>query len=183
MGTLLEKFTSQSTNLKSQMGSKHSNLKNEDIEAFSKSSGMSPEEVKAEYTGFLEKFPDGSIDKKEFKDVVKLLLPSEDAEKQEGYMFRIFDASNDGKIDFIEFMTYYNIMTGGTTEEKLKSIFRVYDINSDGNITKRELKKLLKDLSKMGNPDIGKATNAFSTLWMRMRTGRLIWTNSSSSAR
>ena len=30
-------------------------------------------EVKAEYTGFLEKFPDGSIDKKEFKDVVKLV--------------------------------------------------------------------------------------------------------------
>ena len=81
-------------------------------------------EVKAEYTGFLEKFPDGSIDKKEFKDVVKLvnkvkklslkpflliqLLPSEDAEKQEGYMFRIFDASNDGKIDFIEFMVSFS---------------------------------------------------------------------------
>ena len=33
--------------------------------------------------------------------------------------------------------------------------------SSDGNITKKELKKLFKDLSKMGNPDIGKATNAF----------------------
>merc|ERR1712184_60860 len=121
------------------MGSKHSNLKNEDIEAFSKSSGMSPE----------------------------------DAEKQEGYMFRIFDASNDGKIDFIEFMTYYNVMTGGTTEEKLKSIFRVYDINSDGNITKKELKKLFKDLSKMGNPDIGKATNAFFDLVDEDENGKI----------
>lgn len=155
------------------MGSKHSNLKNEDIEAFSKSSGMSPEEVKAEYTGFLEKFPDGSIDKKEFKDLIKLLLPSEDAEKQEGYVFRLFDTSNDGKIDFIEFMTYYNVMTGGTTEEKLKSIFRVYDINSDGNITKKELKKLFKDLSKMGNPDIGKATNAFFDLVDEDENGKI----------
>ena len=81
-------------------------------------------EVKAEYTGFLEKFPDGSIDKKEFKDLIKLvkrvnklslktffsiqLLPSEDAEEQEGYVFRLFDTSNDGKIDFIEFMVSFS---------------------------------------------------------------------------
>merc|ERR1712025_856933 len=137
MGTLLEKFSSKSTNFKSQMGSKHSNLKNEDIEAFSKSSGMSPEEVKAEYTGFLEKFPDGSIDKKEFKDLIKLLLPSEDAEKQEGY------------------------------------VFRLYDISSDGNITKKELKKMFKDLAKMGNPDIAKATNAFFDLVDEDENGKI----------
>ena len=134
-------------------------------------------------------------------------------------MFRIYDTNDDGTIDFIEFMvnkifffwfnlfvhllfecikTVYHIMTGGTPEEVLTRIFRVFDVNrlvqyrvnkkcllttsqpllnkrflltlyvlktfckrwkkyfvlcSDGEITKKELKKLLKGMHGLINAE------------------------------
>ena len=40
-------------------------------------------------------------------------------------------------------------MSDGTAEEALGRIFRVFDVNSDGHITERELKKLVKDMFKL----------------------------------
>ena len=37
-------------------------------------------------------------------------------------------------------------MSNGTPEEVLEKIFRVFDVNSDGTITKKELKRLIKDM-------------------------------------
>ena len=40
-------------------------------------------------------------------------------------------------------------MSDGTAEEALRRIFRVFDVNSDGHITERELKRLVKDMFKL----------------------------------
>ena len=40
-------------------------------------------------------------------------------------------------------------MSDGTAEEALKRIFRVFDINGDGHITEKELKRLVKDMFKL----------------------------------
>merc|ERR1711973_388613 len=38
------------------------------------------------------------------------------------------------------------IMSDGTPEEVLTKIFRVFDVNSDGTITQKEMTKLIKDM-------------------------------------
>ena len=40
-------------------------------------------------------------------------------------------------------------MSDGTAEEALTRIFRVFDVNGDGHITERELKRLVKDMFKL----------------------------------
>merc|ERR1711976_13869 len=48
-------------------------------------------------------------------------------------------------------------MSDGTPEEVLAKIFRVFDVNSDGTITKKELTRLIKDmygLLKTEDPNI-----------------------------
>ena len=40
-------------------------------------------------------------------------------------------------------------MSDGTAEEALQRIFRVFDVNSDGQITEKELKRLVKDMFKL----------------------------------
>ena len=40
----------------------------------------------------------------------------------------------------------YTIMAGGTPEDILKKIFRLFDVNSDGSISKKEMKRLVKDM-------------------------------------
>merc|ERR1712126_156482 len=49
-------------------------------------------------------------------------------------------------IDFVEFMLIFHIMSDGTPEEVLEKIFRVFDVNSDGTINKKEMQRLIKDM-------------------------------------
>merc|ERR1712241_809965 len=83
---------------------------------------------------------------KDFRELMQKALPAKDAEKMEKHVFRIYDANNDGYIDFTEFMLIYFIMNEGTPEEVLGKIFRVFDVNGDGSITMKEMTKLIKDM-------------------------------------
>ena len=38
-------------------------------------------------------------------------------------------------------------MAGGSSEDILKKIFRLFDVNSDGSISKKEMKRLVKDMT------------------------------------
>ena len=45
-------------------------------------------------------------------------------------------------------------MSDGTAEEALGRIFRVFDVNRDGHITERELKRLVKDMFKLVKDEV-----------------------------
>merc|ERR1719477_349999 len=59
-------------------------------------------------------------------------------------------------------------MSDGTPEEVLTKIFRVFDVNSDGTITQKEMTKLIKDMygllksafAEMDKDQDGKVTTA-----------------------
>merc|ERR1712228_161809 len=76
-------------------------------------------------------------------------LPKKDANKMEKHVFRIYDSNDDGYIDFVEFMVVFYIMSDGTPTEVLQKIFRVFDVNSNGTITKKELSRLIKDMYQL----------------------------------
>ena len=59
-------------------------------------------------------------------------------------MFRIYDSNNDGYIDFPEFMIIYFLINEGSPQEVLSRIFRVFDVNGDGTISMKEMKRLIK---------------------------------------
>ena len=43
-------------------------------------------------------------------------------------------------------MVVYYVLSDGSPEEVLKKLFRVFDVNSDGSISIKEMKRLVKDL-------------------------------------
>ena len=54
----------------------------------------------------------------------------------------------------------YTIMAGGDPEDILKKIFRLFDVNSDGSISKKEMRRLVKDmygLLKKEDPNLSAA--------------------------
>ena len=81
-------------------------------------------------------------------------LPKKDADKIEKHAFRIYD--------LIEFMVVFFILSDRNHKEVLSKIFRLFDINSDGSISKKEMKKLVKamyGLLKTDNPCLSTSDN------------------------
>ena len=130
------------------MGSKNGKpvLREEDIAALSKSSGLDETQVRESFDAFIAEHPNGKMKPKDFREMMSKALPKKDASKMEKHVFRIYDANNDGYIDFTEFMLIFFIMSDGAPEEVLTKIFRVFDVNSDGTITQKEMTKLIKDM-------------------------------------
>merc|ERR1711936_1238101 len=143
----------------SNMGSSNGKpvLRKEDISALSKSSGLDEAQVKEAFDAFVAEHPNGKMKPKDFREMMSKALPKKDASKMEKHVFRIYDANNDGYIDFTEFMLIFFIMSDGSPKEVLTKIFRVFDANSDGTITQKEMTKLIKDmygLLKTEDPNI-----------------------------
>eukprot|EP00090_Calanus_glacialis_P010244 TRINITY_DN1862_c0_g1_i4.p1 TRINITY_DN1862_c0_g1~~TRINITY_DN1862_c0_g1_i4.p1 ORF type:complete len:196 (-),score=70.00 TRINITY_DN1862_c0_g1_i4:205-792(-) len=130
------------------MGSKNGKpvLREEDVAALVKSSGLDEAQVKESFDAFIAEHPNGKMKPKDFREMMSKALPKKDAGKMEKHVFRIYDSNNDGYIDFSEFMLIFFIMSDGTPEEVLTKIFRVFDVNSDGTITQKEMTKLIKDM-------------------------------------
>merc|ERR1711936_1477463 len=130
------------------MGSKNGKpvLREEDITALSKSSGLDEAQVKEAFDAFVAEHPNGKMKPIDFREMMSKALPKKDASKMEKHVFRIYDSNNDGYIDFTEFMLIFFLMSEGAPEEALTKIFRVFDVNSDGKITQKEMNKLIKDM-------------------------------------
>ena len=79
-------------------------MRSEDIAQLSTSSGLDEAQVKLAFENFIAEHPNGKMRSKDFREMMQKALPGKDAEKMEKHVFRIYDANNDGFIDFTEFM-------------------------------------------------------------------------------
>ena len=141
------------------MGSRNGKpvLKVEDVAAFSKSSGLSEDEVKDTFENFISRHPNGKMKPKDFGEIMSTALPAKDARKMTQHAFRIYDLNNDGYVDFAEFMVVFFILAEGDPKEVLTKMFRLFDVNGDGSISREEMTRLVKDmygLLKTENPEI-----------------------------
>ena len=80
------------------MGSKNGKpvLREEDIDALSKSSGMEKDDVKAAFDAFVTEHPNGKMKPADFRKMMSQAMPKKDAGKMEKHVFRIYDSNNDG---------------------------------------------------------------------------------------
>ena len=66
-------------------------------------------------------------------------MPKKDKEKLEPLIFRIYDTNGDGVVDFVELMVVLHCLQEGTPEEVLGNLFRVFDLDNDGSISRFSL--------------------------------------------
>lgn len=59
-------------------------------------------------------------------------------------MFQIFDKDNSGSISLQEFIDAIHQFAGQSPEDKIKFLFKVYDIDGDGLIQHRELQHVMR---------------------------------------
>ena len=91
-----------------------------------------------QFVNFCEQCPDGHIDRKNFRNLMRTCYPGRNLERLEKRIFNMYDHNRDGRISFPEFMVVMYVMSNGTPEENFKQIFRILDADGNGVITLRE---------------------------------------------
>ena len=62
-------------------------------------------------------------------------------------MFRAFDKSNGGNVNFDEFVKGIELMVKGSFQDRSKLLFKFYDLDCTGGVSYNELLKMVRDFS------------------------------------
>ena len=80
-------------------------------------------------------------------------------------IFRALDDSENGLLDFEEFLVYFHVIQNGTEAERLDLSFKIMDSDRDGKITKKDLLEIIDLMTRIhsmvdGGLSIAKDQNA-----------------------
>lgn len=107
-------------------------------------------QINALYHNFLKECPSGKLTKKDFVKLFKEVHPSENkkekADKFCEYVFKVIDRDNLGYISFQDFVLCFSLTSYGDFKQKCEFAFRLYDLDKDGKISKKEMTQVLEAL-------------------------------------
>ncbi|CAG7828636.1 unnamed protein product [Allacma fusca] len=97
-------------------------------------------EIRFLYRGFKQECPGGIVQEDTFKEIYQKFFPYGNSTVYAHLVFKAFDITSCGAITFKDMILTLSTLLRGSNREKLKWIFsRLYDLNGNGFITKREL--------------------------------------------
>mmetsp|Transcript_23502 Transcript_23502/g.44658 ORF Transcript_23502/g.44658 Transcript_23502/m.44658 type:complete len:520 (-) Transcript_23502:100-1659(-) len=117
------------------------NAKRKALDEFARDNYLKPESIKRAHRRFqvLDKKKSGVMDYTEFCEVLQV-EPSVQCEE----VFKMYDYNRSGLIDAKELLIALANFTGAGKDDKMKFAFMLYDEESTGSITHRELVKILR---------------------------------------
>jgi len=124
------------------------------LEYYMSKTHFSKPELQSLYRNFKNDCPNGILNEEVFVRIYAALFPAGDARNYSHFVFRAFDTYNVGQITFEQFIVGLSTWLRGTFEEQLRWIFRLYDINDQGFLTKEEMLTLIKSIHKLLGADM-----------------------------
>lgn len=121
------------------MGKQNSKLKSDDLDELRKCTGYTDTELQKWHTTFLNEHPSGKIRVNQFISIYQKLFLGGSASSFAEHVFRTFDTTGDGTLDFKEFITSCTVLMHGTPNSKLTWAFSMYDRDNNGFITRHEM--------------------------------------------
>uniref|UniRef100_A0A673LJL3 Guanylyl cyclase inhibitory protein-like n=1 Tax=Sinocyclocheilus rhinocerous TaxID=307959 RepID=A0A673LJL3_9TELE len=93
---------------------------------------------------FLNECPSGLITLHEFRRHFCNGTAGKESAEYAEQIFRTLDNNGDGVVDFREYVTAISMLIEGTTVEKLRWSFKLYDKDKDGAITRSEMLEIMQ---------------------------------------
>ncbi|XP_027040279.1 Kv channel-interacting protein 1-like isoform X2 [Pocillopora damicornis] len=128
-----------STDHESRDASLHFGVRVEGIEELMANTKFTRQELQRMYRGFKNECPNGTVDRDTFKKIYAQFFPYGDSSLYANHVFNVFDHDRDGKVSFEDFVTGLSLSLYGNREEKMRWAFQLYDLDSDGFITREEM--------------------------------------------
>jgi Ca2+-binding EF-hand superfamily protein len=102
---------------------------------------------------FKAKTTKGSLTKDAFGTAYAELLTANGKtapdDELKAFVFKIFDKDGNGTVDGMELVCGVSLLAEGTSAEKVSAVFKAFDENSDGFISKDEMIKFLASVYKV----------------------------------
>ncbi|KAG0435051.1 Neuronal calcium sensor 1 [Dictyocoela muelleri] len=114
----------------------------------SKYSHFPLDDVKGWLTTFKNKY-NNKITIKDLENIFNSLFPFGDSELFAKNLFKTMNISNSQFLGFDEIMIVYSILAKGSQFERLRWIFRFYDTDNDGFISRNEMFSVIKSIEVM----------------------------------
>ncbi|EEQ81204.1 hypothetical protein NCER_102510 [Vairimorpha ceranae BRL01] len=131
------------------MGNRSSSLKNFDVDDSKKFPHFAIKDLQEWSSEFNAKYPNGKMSLQDLEIMFKRFFPFGSPKK---FVFRLFNTINisqSNHIDFHELLIAFSILMKGSSFEKLRWIFRFYDEDSDGVISKNEMVNIAQSMMDM----------------------------------
>ncbi|WUR02972.1 neuronal calcium sensor 1 (NCS1) [Vairimorpha necatrix] len=131
------------------MGNRSSTLKNFDLDDSKKFSHFPSKDVQEWSNEFRTRFPNGKMTLQDLEMMFRRFFPFGSPKKFVLRLFNTINISQSDYIDFHELLIAFSILMKGSNFEKLRWIFRFYDEDSDGVISKNEIVNIAQSMMDM----------------------------------
>lgn len=139
-------------------------LTEEEIKLLLDNTHLTRAQIVALHSNFLKECPTGKLTKKDFVKLFKEVHPSENkkekADKFCEYVFKVIDCQNLGYISFQDFVLCFSLTSDGDFRQKCEFAFKLYDLDKDGKISKKEMTQVLTALYDLSGIEDRKKDNA-----------------------
>ncbi|XP_029680180.1 Kv channel-interacting protein 2-like [Formica exsecta] len=111
--------------------------------------GFSKNEIRRLYRAFKQLCPRGCVMTGDLMSAYTKLFPLGDSARYAQILFNSFDRDGDGIVSFSDLLGAMTLIINGNVDQKLSWIFRLYDQNGDGCITRREMLIIISAIYEM----------------------------------
>lgn len=106
------------------------------------------------HADLLHKCPSGKISPAKFVTIIEEFFSTGNAGQfSTAALFRTLDADRSGAIDFTELVLALHLEATGSTEERLRWTFRMYDEDADGSLSFNEVRRVVTRIYRMMGSD------------------------------